>query len=140
VYEDAEIFAHNLFLQGYINRRDYQTYRDLYETTSRLLPPPDLVVYLRASVPTLQNRISNRGRDYERTITSDYLQGLNNLYEEWIENFTLCPVLAVPADALDYVTHSGHLKLIIEKVQDKLTGKEEVVFDADEVARASADD
>jgi deoxyadenosine/deoxycytidine kinase len=140
VYEDAEIFAHNLFLQGYINRRDYQTYRDLYETTSRLLPPPDLVVYLRASVPTLQYRISNRGRDYERTITSDYLQGLNNLYEEWIDNFTLCPVLAVPADALDYVTHSGHLKLIIEKVQDKLTGKEEVVFDADEVARASADD
>jgi deoxyadenosine/deoxycytidine kinase len=139
VYEDAEIFAHNLFLQGYINQRDYQTYRELYETTSRLLPPPDLVVYLRASVPTLQNRISNRGRDYERTITADYLQGLNNLYEQWIEDFTLCPVLAVPADALDYVSHSGHLKLIIEKVQDKLTGKEEVVFEPEEVARAADD-
>lgn len=140
VYEDAEIFAYNLFLQGYINQRDYQTYRDLYETTSRLLPPPDLVVYLRASVPTLQRRISNRGRDYERTITADYLHGLNNLYEQWIENFTLCPVLSVPADELDYVSHSGHLRLIVEKVQDKLTGKEEVVFEAEEVARAAADD
>ena len=140
VYEDAEIFAHNLFLQGYINQRDYQTYRELYETTSRLLPPPDLVVYLRASVPTLQNRISSRGRGYEQTITAEYLHGLNNLYEQWIDNFSLCPVLSVPADELDYVSHSGHLKLIIEKVQDKLTGKEEVVFEPEEVARAAADD
>lgn len=140
VYEDAEIFAYNLFLQGHINQRDYQTYRDLYETTSRLLPPPDLVVYLRASVPTLLKRIANRGRDYERTITPDYLHGLNDLYEQWIENFTLCPVLAVPADDLDYVSHSGHLRLIVEKVQDKLTGKEEVVFEKEEVARAAADD
>jgi deoxyadenosine/deoxycytidine kinase len=140
VYEDAEIFAYNLFLQGHITQRDYQTYRDLYETTSRLLPPPDLVVYLRASVPTLLNRIEHRGRGYERTITADYLHGLNNLYEQWIENFTLCPVLSVPADELDYVSHSGHLRLIVEKVQDKLTGKEEVVFEPDEVARAAADD
>jgi deoxyadenosine/deoxycytidine kinase len=140
VYEDAEIFAQNLYLQGHIQPRDYQTYRDLYETTMRFLPPPDLVVYLRASIPTLLNRIARRGRDYERTITPDYLNGLNNLYEQWIENFTLCPVLAVPADDLDYVTHSGHLKLVIQKVQDKLMGKEEVVFEPEEVARASADD
>ncbi len=140
VYEDAEIFAQNLYLQGHIPRRDYQTYRDLYETTMRFLPPPDLVIYLRASIPTLVKRIARRGRDYERTITPDYLIGLNNLYEQWIENFTLCPVLAVPADDLDYVSHSGHLKLIIAKVQDKLMGKEEVVFEAEEVARASADD
>jgi deoxyadenosine/deoxycytidine kinase len=140
VYEDAEIFAYNLFLQGHINQRDYQTYRDLYETTSRLLPPPDLVVYLRASIPTLLNRIERRGRDYERTISAEYLSGLNNLYEQWIENFSLCPVLSVPADELDYVSHTGHLRLIVEKVQDKLTGKEEVVFEPEEVARAAADD
>ena len=140
VYEDAEIFAYNLFLQGHINQRDYQTYRDLYETTSRLLPPPDLVVYLRASVPTLLNRIERRGRNYERTISAEYLHGLNDLYEQWIDNFTLCPVLAVPADELDYVSHTGHLRLIVEKVQDKLTGKEEVVFEPEEVARAAADD
>ncbi|HXF83924.1 MAG TPA: deoxynucleoside kinase [Anaerolineales bacterium] len=139
VYEDAEIFARNLYLQGYINQRDYQTYRDLYETSSRFLPPPDLVVYLRASVPTLLKRIARRGRDYERTISPEYLHSLNVLYEQWIENFTLCPVLAVPADDLDYVSHSGHLRLILEKVQDKLTGKEEVVFEPEEVARAADD-
>lgn len=139
VYEDAEIFAQNLYLQGHIQPRDYQTYRELYETTLRFLPPPDLVIYLRASVPTLQNRIRSRGRDYERTIPSDYLQGLNNLYEAWIDNFTLCPVLAVPADDLDYVSHPGHLRLIMEKVTDKLTGKEEVVFEPEEVARAAED-
>ena len=140
VYEDAEIFAQNLYLQGHISQRDYQTYRELYETTTRLLPPPDLVVYLRASVPTLLRRISNRGRDYERTIAPDYLNGLNALYEQWIDNFALCPVLAVPADDLDFVSHPGHLKLIVQKVQDKLMGKEEVVFEAEEVARAAADD
>src|SRR5574339_332874 len=137
VYEDAEIFAQNLYLQGHIQSRDYQTYRELYETTMRFLPPPDLVVYLRASVPTLMNRISNRGRAYERTISSDYLQGLNNLYETWIDNFTLCPILAVPADELDYVSHPGHLRLITQKVDEKLTGKEEVVFEREEVERAA---
>lgn len=139
VYEDAEIFAQNLYLQGHIQYRDYQTYRELYETTMRFLPPPDLVVYLRASVPTLMNRISNRGRAYEQTITSDYLGGLNNLYETWIDNFTLCPILAVPADDLDFVSHPGHLNLITQKVEEKLTGMEEVVFEAEEVARAGED-
>ena len=139
VYEDAEIFAQNLFLQGHMTQRDYQTYRDVYETTMRFLPPPDLVIFLRASVPTLMKRISSRGRDYERTISPDYLEGLNNLYETWIDNFTLCPILAVPADDLDFVSHPGHLRLIVQKVEDKLTGKEEVVFEPDEVARAAED-
>ena len=105
----------------------------------RFLPPPDLVIYLRASVPTLEHRIHSRGRHYERTIPTDYLEGLNSLYETWIENFTLCPVLAVPADDLDYVSHPGHLRLIVQKVTDKLTGKEEVVFEPEEVARAAED-
>lgn len=139
VYEDAEIFAQNLFERGHIAERDFQTYRELYETSSQFLPPPDLVIYLRASVPTLLSRISHRGRDYERSITPEYLDSLNKLYETWIDNFTLCPVLAVPADDLDYVAHTGHLRLIVAKVADKLTGKEEVVFDADEVARAAED-
>jgi len=139
VYEDAEIFAQNLYLQGHIQSRDYQTYRELYETTMRFLPPPDLVVYLRASVPTLLNRISHRGRDYEQTISSEYLYGLNNLYETWIDNFTLCPILAVPADDLDFVSHPGHLSLITQKVEEKLTGTEEVVFEPEEVARAGED-
>lgn len=139
VYEDAEIFAHNLFLQGHIRPRDYQTYRELYLTLVEFLPPPDLVIYLRASVPTLLARIARRGRDYERTIPADYLSSLNNLYETWITNFTLCPVLAVPADDLDYVAHPGHLNLIARKVEEKLTGKEEVVFELEEMVRAAQD-
>jgi len=139
VYEDAEIFAQNLYLQGHLKERDYETYRELYETIVQVLPPPDLVIYLRASVDTLLDRIARRGRDYERTITPKYLQGLNDLYEDWISNFVLCPVLAVPADDLDYVAYSGHLDLIISKVNEKLTGKDEVVFEPEEVARAAGD-
>lgn len=139
VYEDSEIFARNLFLQGHIQPRDYQTYRELYETAVQLLPPPDLMIYLRASVPTLLDRISHRGRDYERTISPDYLQSLSDLYEAWISDFVLCPILTIPSDDLDYVAHSGHLNLVVKKIQEKLTGNEEVVFDADEVARAAHD-
>ena len=77
-------------------------------------------------------RISLRNRDYERSIEPEYLDQLNNLYENWITHFTLCPVLTVPADELDYVAHSHHLELIISKVKEKLTGKEEVVFTHEE--------
>lgn len=139
VYEDAEIFAQNLYLQGHIQPRDYGTYRGLYETVMDFLPPPDLVIYLRASVPTLVTRISRRGRDYERTISPGYLTSLNQLYERWISSFTLCPVLTVPADHLDFVAHPGHLNLITRKVEERLTGKEVVSFEPEEVARAAED-
>lgn len=128
VYEDAEVFAHNLYRQGWMNERDYQTYRELYEVLTRFLPPPDLVVYLRASTGTLLQRISQRGRDYERSITAEYLLQLNELYEQWIASFLQCPVLTLPSDELDYVANPEHLELVVSKVQDKLTGKEEVVF------------
>ncbi|MCK4976867.1 MAG: deoxynucleoside kinase [Anaerolineales bacterium] len=133
VYEDAQVFAHNLYRQGWIAERDYGTYCELYRVLCEFLPPPDLVVYLRASVSTLIQRISLRGRDYERQITPEYLAQLNGLYEDWINNFRLCPVLSVPADDLDYVAHSSHLDLIVRKIEDKLTGKEEVVFEPEEV-------
>ena len=132
IYEDAEVFAQNLFIQGHISERDYTTYRSLYRTLAEYLPPPDLVIYLRASVPTLLNRIALRNRDYERSIAPEYLEQLNHLYENWITNFTLCPVLSVPADELDYVAHTRHLELIISKVKEKLTGKEEVIFTREE--------
>jgi len=129
VYEDAEIFAQNLFLQGHISQRDYGTYQELYRTLIEFLPPPDLIIYLRASVPTLVQRIARRGREYERNIPTDYLASLNYLYESWADNFTLCPVLSVPSDDLDYVAHPEHLRLIADKVQEKLTGKNEIVFE-----------
>ncbi|MBN1956513.1 MAG: deoxynucleoside kinase [Anaerolineae bacterium] len=128
VYEDAEIFACNLYRQGAISARDYQSYQELYNVLSVLLPPPDLVVYLRASVSTLRNRIACRGRDFERDITPEYLEQLNGLYEEWVERFDLCPVLTVPSDRLDFVTNFHHLDLIVERIMERLTGREEVVF------------
>ncbi len=133
VYEDAEVFARNLYMQGLISERDYGSYRELYQVLIDFLPPPDLVVYLRASVDTLFSRIRNRGREYERQITPDYLDQLNKIYEDWIAHFSLCPVLTVPADDLDYVSHSGHLDLIVQKIEEKLMGKEEVIFEAEEV-------
>jgi deoxyadenosine/deoxycytidine kinase len=133
VYEDAEVFANNLYRQGLIGERDYGSYRDLYQVLVEFLPPPDLVVYLRARVPTLIERISHRGRAYERQISPDYLDQLDSLYNQWISHFSLCPVLTVPADDLDYVAHPGHLDLIVRKIQEKLTGKEEVVFEPEEV-------
>jgi deoxyadenosine/deoxycytidine kinase len=136
VYEDAEVFARNLYRQGWINERDYGSYRDLYQVLVDFLPPPDLVVYLRATAPTLISRIQSRGRAYERQITSEYLDQLNQLYEDWITNFSLCPVLTVPSDELNYVAHPGHLDLIAEKIQEKLTGKEVVVFDPEEVKKS----
>jgi deoxyadenosine/deoxycytidine kinase len=133
VYEDAEIFARNLHLQELISKRDFEAYWDLYQVLTEFLPPPDLVVYLRASVTTLQARIQHRGRDYERQISPHYLEQINALYEGWIGRFSLCPSLIVPADDLDYVAHPAHLELVVRKIQEKLTGKEEVVFDPEEV-------
>jgi deoxyadenosine/deoxycytidine kinase len=137
VYEDAEVFAQNLYLQRHMTERDYQTYRELYQILTDFLPPPDLVIYLRASIPTLERRIALRGRDYEKQIQSEYLHRLSALYEAWIINFKLCPVLAVPADDLDYVAYDSHLDLIVAKINEKLAGKEEVVFEASEVAEAN---
>lgn len=134
VYEDAEVFACNLYHQKLINERDYASYRELYLVLTEFLPPPDLVIYLRASVPTLLERIKHRGRDYERRITATYLNQLNLLYEDWISRFSLCPVLTVPAGDLNYVSNSKHMDLIVSKVEEKLMGKEEVVFNPEEVA------
>jgi len=129
VYEDAEIFAENLYRQEHMGERDYRSYRELYEVLTMFLPPPDLVVYLQASVPTLKRRIAIRGRDFEQDIPADYLERLNELYEEWANNFTLCPMLTVPSDSLDFVRNNSHMELIAAKIMEKLHGKETVVFD-----------
>ncbi len=130
VYEDAEIFARNLYQQGRMSNRDYGSYRELYEAMALFLPPPDLVVYLRASVPTLMHRIVQRGRSYEQGISADYLEQLNVLYEDWAESFSQCPMLIFPADHLDFVWHDTHLEFIAEKVVQKLSGKEIVKFES----------
>jgi deoxyadenosine/deoxycytidine kinase len=133
VYEDAEIFAKNLFLSGQMDERDYASYRALYKLLCDMLRPPDLVIYLRASVPTLQRRIAQRGRDFEAKISADYLEQLNGLYEDWVANFSQCPVLTVPTDDMNFVTNEGLVDLVTLKMSEKLMGKEEVVFLPEEV-------
>lgn len=128
IYEDAEVFAENLYRQGYLSPRDYRTYRDIYEAVVTFLPPPDLVIYLKASEETLRRRIALRGREFERDISQEYLAQLNRLYDEWIRGFTLCPVLTIPADDLDFVRYTAHMDLIVERVLDRLHGKEEMIL------------
>jgi deoxyadenosine/deoxycytidine kinase len=137
VYEDAEVFARNLYLQGKLSERDYSTYRALYQAMVEFLPPPDLLIYLEAPVATLMQRIAQRNRTYEQAIAQEYLERINALYHDWIDAFHLCPVLTVPANHLDYVAHSRHLDLVVQKIQDKLTGKEVVTFDPEELAQTS---
>jgi deoxyadenosine/deoxycytidine kinase len=125
VYEDAEIFAGNLFRQGQMMARDYHSYRELYEVMVELLPPPDLIIYLKASVTTLVRRITRRGRDYERGISPRYLAQLNGLYDSWIEDFTLCPVLTIDSDSLDFVRFTEDFDLIAHEVTNRLAHAED---------------
>ena len=105
IYEDAEIFARNLHEQGHISDRDFQMYRELYETVAQVLTPPDLMIYLRCPVQTLKQRIRLRGRAMEKDIPTLYLKRLNALYEEWFDNYKMSPVLVLPTDKLDYLTN-----------------------------------
>lgn len=116
IYEDAEIFARNLYLQGLMEERDFRNYYELFNTMMQFLKPPDLILYLQASVPVLMDRIRNRARDYEQQIPKAYLTQLNDRYREWIDKFTLCPVLTVDADRLDL----SHLDVLIEDMRSRL--------------------
>jgi deoxyadenosine/deoxycytidine kinase len=120
VYEDAEIFARNLYVGGNMSERDYDAYRRLYKAVSSFLPPPNLIVYLRASVNTLTARIAKRGRDFEQDIQPAYLEQLNRLYEEWIGGWTACPVLTIDADALDFAAYPEHFEQIRRAVENAL--------------------
>jgi deoxyadenosine/deoxycytidine kinase len=120
VYEDAEVFAHNLYEQGHMAERDYHAYHDLYEGVRAFLPPPDLLVFLMASVETLLDRIKLRGRDFELDISRDYLHRLNVLYNQWIERWDSCPVLVVPTDGLDFQHDEAARQLVVEGVRDML--------------------
>ncbi len=126
VYEDAQIFARNLYLQGDLSQRDYQVYQDLYQILVSLLPMPSLIIYLRASVDTLMKRIACRGREYEAGISREYLGRLNELYEDWMGNFDQSPVLIVNSDDLDLVSKPEHVDQVVRWVQNKLSGRTEV--------------
>ena len=128
IYEDAEIFSRALVSMGNMSDRDYQTYRKLFDLVVGRLPAPDLLIYLKAPVPVLLERIRNRGREMELGITGDYLGLLEEFYTSWIAKFDLCPVLTIRTDDLDFVHRPKHLEIIIQRILDKLSGKEEVQF------------
>jgi deoxyadenosine/deoxycytidine kinase len=129
IYEDAHIFARALYQMGNMTERDYLAYRRLYDMVVGQLPVPDLLLYLEGSVETLLVRIRGRSREIEAGIGADYLKLLNGFYADWMADFDLCPVLTIPADRLDFVRYPGHLDVIVDRIQQKLAGKEVVVFD-----------
>lgn len=124
VYEDAEIFAKNLFMQGNMSQRDWECYYDLYQTLATVLTPPHLVIYLKASVPTLQQRIAQRGRDYEQNIAESYLTRLNELYDAWAANFSRSAMLTINTNNLNYVRYEEHLDQIWQKIDERLKGRD----------------
>jgi len=122
IYEDAYIFAPNLHSMGLMTTRDFENYFTLFNLVSSLIEPPDLLIYLRASIPTLVNQIQIRGRKYENTIRLDYLKRLNERYEAWVESYNLGKLLIVDADNLDFPDNPEDLSTVIDKINAALHG------------------
>jgi deoxyadenosine/deoxycytidine kinase len=128
IYEDAEIFSRALVKLGNMSERDFHTYRKIFDLVVGKLPVPDLLIYLKAPIPVLLERIQNRGREMEMGITAEYLGLLEEYYQSWMAKFDLCPVLTIRTDDLDFVHRTKHLEIIIQRIHEKLAGKEEVQF------------
>jgi len=128
IYEDAHIFARALHHMGNLNERDYLSYRRVFDLLVAKLPPPDLLIYLRAPVPVILERIHRRARSIESGITAEYLGLLESFYDEWLRSFDVCPVLTIRTDDLDFVNKAQHLDIVVGRIQDKLAGREEVIF------------
>lgn len=117
IYEDAEIFAANLFRRRLINKRDWQMYCELYETILSSLKPPDLMIYLKASLRTIRKRIKLRGRPEEQAIPASYLKALNELYEEWFTKYKRSPVIMLETDKLDYLSDLVHRIDVLKTIE-----------------------
>ncbi len=122
IYEDAYIFAPNLHSLGLMSTRDFENYFTLFNLLSSLIQPPDLVLYLRASVPTLVNQIQKRGRKYEASIRIDYLRRLNERYEAWAEAYNMGKLLVIEADHYDFPNNPEHLREVITKIDAEIHG------------------
>lgn len=120
IYEDCHIFARSLSESGKMEDRDYRNYCDLYGEMIKLLPPPDLMIYLRKSTPKLVSQIKQRGREFEKNIPKDYLESLNRYYEDWIRNYNLGPLLVIDSDDLDFVARPDHFDGIAKKILEKI--------------------
>jgi deoxyadenosine/deoxycytidine kinase len=128
IYEDAYIFARALHHLGNLTERDYKAYRAVFELVVEALPQPDLLLYLRAPVEILMERIRRRGREMERGITADYLRLLDRFYEEWLAVYDLSPVLTIRTDDLDFVHRPEDLDVVVQRIRARLAGREEIVF------------
>lgn len=122
IYEDADIFAPNLHDMGLMSSRDFENYHDFYTTLKRLITPPDLVIYLKGSVPALVERIQKRGREYEENIRLDYLKKLNELYNKWAKNYKEGKLLIIDIDKLNFVDNDEDFGEIINRVEGALYG------------------
>ncbi|MFN8407525.1 MAG: deoxynucleoside kinase [Sphingobacteriaceae bacterium] len=120
IYEDAYIFAANLHGMGLMPSRDYDNYQSIFEHLTSSIKPPDLLIYLKASIPTLVNHIQRRGREYETSIRHDYLSKLNEKYENWIGNYTLGKLLTLDVDHIDFTHNPDDLAYIIQKVENEI--------------------
>lgn len=121
VYEDAEIFARNLYRQGRMTDRDWDTYQNLYTAVSAFLPHPNLVIYLRASTETLLRQIAKRGRDYEKDITPDYIDGLNGLYEDWAGRWNHSSIVTIEMDGLDFQHRADDFAYVCDQIRGTVT-------------------
>jgi deoxyadenosine/deoxycytidine kinase len=128
IYEDAHIFARALHHLGNLDERDYAAYRRVFDMLVATLPPPNLLIYLKAPVPVLMERIRRRARAIELGITAEYLSLLESFYTDWLAAFDLCPVLTIHTDDLDFVHKPKHLGIVVEHINEKLAGKEDVIF------------
>ena len=122
VYEDAHVFATNLHAMGLMTTRDFQNYQQLFELMNSFVSPPDLMIYLRGTVPALVKQIEKRGRPYENNIRIDYLKRLNERYEAWISTYELGKLLIIDIDEINFAENKEHLGMIIERVQAELIG------------------
>ena len=122
IYEDAEIFAPNLHEMGLMSTRDFENYHSLFNLMSGLVQAPDLIIYLRASIPTLVQQIQKRGRDYENTIRLDYLNQLNQRYEAWATRYTLGKILIINVDELNFAENKENLGKVIDRINAQLNG------------------
>ena len=122
IYEDAYIFAPNLHSMGLMSTRDFENYFTLFNLMTSLIQPPDLLIYLRATVPTLVHQIQKRGRDYENSIRLDYLKRLNERYEAWISSYNLGNILIVDVDNLNFTEEKENLSSIIDKIDAQIHG------------------
>ncbi len=122
IYEDANIFAPNLHAMGLMTTRDFNNYQDLFKLMAEFIKPPDLLIYLRGSVPSLVKQIEKRGRAYENSIRIDYLRRLNERYEAWISTYEHGKMLVIDIDEINFAENPEHLGMIVNRVNAELHG------------------